>query len=88
MYYHTNMPTLSINIPQRNLIKIRARARREGFRGPNEWVQFLLEKNLSLEESPKLKPSKIISEMKKTGLYQTRFLNELKKSLAYADATA
>jgi hypothetical protein len=82
------MPTLSITIPQSNFRKIQTRARREGFQNPNEWARFLLERNLYLEESPKNAPAKIISEMKKTGLYQKRFLNELKKSIHYADATA
>ena len=38
-----------------------------------------------LEDSSKLTPSKIISEMKKVRTHKPTFLKELKKSLEYAN---
>ena len=81
------MPILNIILPQKDLIKAKEQARREGFHSPAAWVQFLIEKRVHLEESPKLKPAAVISEMQKTGLYKERFLRALGKSLEYADKT-
>lgn len=82
------MPTLTITVPHKDFHKIKERARVEGFRTPTDWARFLVERNIGFEESPKLKTSKIISEMKKTGLYKKEFLRELKNSLNYADKTS
>lgn len=82
------MPTLNITLPQSDLAKAKEQARREGFHSPAAWVQFLVERRVRLEESPKLKPSIVISEMRKTRLYKDRFLKELEKSLDYADKTS
>lgn len=82
------MPILSIKLPSRSFRRIRERARAEGFRSPAEWAHILVERNITIEESPKINPSKIISEMKKTNLYRKQFLRELKRSLDYADKTA
>lgn len=79
------MPAITIKLPNKYLEAAETRARRQGFKNTGEWARFLIEKNLNLEESPKMDPAKIISEMKKTSLYQENFLRELKKSLAYAD---
>lgn len=79
------MPNITIKLQENNFRKARVRAEREGFKNPDDWAKFLIEQNLTLEESPKLEPSKIISEMKKTGLYKSEFLQGLKKSLEYAD---
>ena len=82
------MPTLTINLQPKQYKKIKEAARREGFKTPAEWTRSLVEKNINFEDSPKLKPSKVISEMEKTGLYKREFLHELKKSLEYADRAA
>lgn len=82
------MPTLNITLPNKDLRRIKERAEAGGFRTPSDWARFLVERNIGFEESPKLKASKIISEMKKTGLYKKEFLRELKNSLDYADKTA
>lgn len=82
------MPTLTISIPNKDFRKIKERALTEGFKDPTDWARFLVEKNIAHEESPKIKPSRIISEMKKTGLYKKNFLSELKRSLEYADKAA
>lgn len=79
------MPTLSIKLPVKNFIKIKRQARQQGFNSPTDWARFLIEKNLFFEESPHFKSSEIITQMKKTGLYQDKFLKDLKKSLEYAD---
>ncbi|MEK7560300.1 MAG: hypothetical protein AAB522_03320 [Patescibacteria group bacterium] len=79
------MPTLSIELPQKELQRAREVARKEGFKSPADWAKFLVARNIGFLESPKLKPSKIISEMKKTGLYKSNFLRNLQKSLIYAD---
>lgn len=79
------MPILSIKLPSRSFRRIRARARAEGFRSPAELARILVERNIALEESPKISPLKIISEMRKTNLYKEQFLRELKISLDYAD---
>ncbi|MEK7062756.1 MAG: hypothetical protein AAB946_01840 [Patescibacteria group bacterium] len=79
------MPAITIKLQSKHLEAAKIKARRQGFKNASEWAQFLIEKNLSLEESPKMDPSKIISEMKKTDIYQENFLRELKKSLEYAD---
>ena len=81
------MPTLSVELPQKELQKAREMARKEGFKSPADWARFLVSRNIGFLESPKLKPSKIISEMKKTGLYKNNFLRNLQKSLLYADKT-
>jgi len=82
------MPLLTIQLPQKQFNKARARAKREGFKSPAEWAKILVSRYIAFEESPKLKSSKIIEEMRKTGLYPTEFLNELRHSLKYADKTA
>ena len=82
------MPILTINLQSKQYKKIKEVARREGFKTPAEWTRFLVEKNMSFEDSPRLKPSKVISEMEKTGVYKGEFLRELKKSLEYADKAA
>lgn len=82
------MPTLTINLPPKQYKKLGGVARREGFKTPSEWARFLVEKNMGFQNSQKLTPSKIISEMEKTGLYKKQFLHGLKKSLEYADKTA
>ena len=82
------MPTLNITIPNKDFHKVKEYARREGFKNPTEWAEFLVKKNIELEESPRLKSSEIIRDMKKTGLYHDTFLGKLKKSLDYADKTA
>lgn len=82
------MPTITIPIPKEEYNKIKTRARREGFKNPADWARFLVEKNVQLEESPRLSPSKIILEMKKIGVHKPLFLLGLKKSLEYADKIA
>jgi len=82
------MPLLTIAVPSEYLRKIKMQARREGFKNPTEWVRFVIERNVSFEESPRLKPAKIISEMARTGLYRREFLHALKRSLEYADRNA
>ena len=79
------MPTLTINLPTNALKKIRVRARQYGFKSPESWATFLVEKNLELEESPNLPAQTIIEAMGKTGLYQKSFLRALQHSLRYAD---
>lgn len=79
------MPTINLTIPSKYFTKVRRQAEREGFKKPAEWALCLIEKNISLEESPYLKPIDIISDMRGTGLYQKKFLSELKQSLEYAD---
>jgi len=79
------MPTLTITLPKKEFQKVKERARQEGFKAPAAWAQFLVEINIGFEESSKLKPPKIISEMKKTGLYKAQFLRALEKSLDYAN---
>lgn len=79
------MPIISIQLPESDLRKARNQARREGFKSPTDWAKFLVTQSISLEESPRIKPSKIVLEMKKTGLYKTSFLRGLEKSLLYAD---
>lgn len=82
------MPTLTITIPMRSLRKIKERALREGFKNPVDWARILVEKNIEIENSPKIRSGKIVAEMRQTGLYTARFLQELKRSLEYADKTA
>lgn len=82
------MPTINVTIPNKDFVKVRKQAEREGFKKPSEWALFLIEKNISFEESPYLRPTDIISDMRGTGLYQKRFLSDLKRSLEYADKTA
>ena len=79
------MPAITIKLPSKQFGIVKIKARKQGFKNPNDWARFLIEQNLILEESPKLSPEKIISEMRKTNLYQERFLREMKKSLEYAD---
>lgn len=79
------MPTLSIQLPEKDLEKVRRTARREGFKNPTDWAKFLVARSISFEESPKISHKKIISEMKKTGLYKNAFLRGLQKSIMYAD---
>lgn len=82
------MPLLTITVPGKYLRKIKAQARREGFKNPTEWARFLIERSVSFGESPRLRPEKIISEMERTGLYRHGFLRALKRSLEYADRSA
>lgn len=82
------MTTLTITLPDVPSQKIRERAKREGFRNPEEWMRFLVTRHLILEESPRIKAHEIINNMQKTGLYRKSFLRELEKSIAYADQTA
>jgi len=82
------MPVLSIQIPQEQFARAKIMAKRGGFKSPMEWAQVLVSRQISLEESPKIKPSKIIAEMKKIGFYKNSFLRELKHSLEHADKTA
>ena len=81
------MPTLTITLPPAYSEKAKEQAKREGFKSTALWLRFLVESRVSFEESPKLKPSRVISEMQKAGLYKANFLRELKKSLEYADKT-
>lgn len=82
------MPALTITLPSKYSEKAKEQARSEGFQDLSLWLQFLVKSRVSLEESPKIKPASVISEMQKTGLYNERFLRDLKKSLEYADKTA
>lgn len=82
------MPTLTITLPTQSFRKIKKRAQKEGFKNPTDWARFLVEKNISLEELPRMKPKKIIEEMKKTNHYTGEFLRGLKRSLEYADKAA
>lgn len=82
------MAIFTIKIPDKKLSDIKAYARRAGFKNPAEWARDLVEKNLSLEESPHIAPEKIISEMKKDGHHSAIFLRDLKRSLIYADKAA
>lgn len=82
------MAKLTIQIPQKDFRKLKARAHREGFKNPTEWARVLVEKNMEVTESPKMNPEKIISEMQKTGRYSSPFLRSLSKSLKYADKAA
>lgn len=79
------MATLTITLPTKDLEKAKEQAKYEGFESPVAWLRFLVANRLSLEESPKIKPSGIVSAMKKTGFYKSSFLHGLKKSLEYAD---
>ncbi len=79
------MPNITIKLPPRQFQTAKTRARRQGFKNPGDWARFLIEQNLILEESPSIPPKKIISEMRKTDLYQEKFLRELEQSLEYAD---
>ncbi|MBI2121844.1 MAG: hypothetical protein HYT98_01860 [Candidatus Sungbacteria bacterium] len=81
------MPTLTIDLPVKYFKKAQKQAHREGFKNPADWAHFLVARNIELEESSHLAPTRIISEMKKTGLYNSIFLRELKQSLEYADTT-
>lgn len=82
------MVILTIKISNKEFSHIKAHARRAGFKNPTEWALDLVEKNLSLEESPRMKPEKIILEMKKSSRYSAVFLRDLKESLTYADKAA
>ena len=79
------MSSLTITLPPKQSQKAKEQAKKEGFKNPALWLQFLVEKQTGFEESPKVNPARIISGMKKTGLYKDSFLSELKKSLAYAN---
>ena len=82
------MNSLTIILPPQELKKLRLHAKSEGFKKPADWVQFLVERQLLLEESPRLSHKKIISEMQKTRLYKKQFLSELEDALRYADSAA
>ena len=79
------MPNITIKLPPKQFQTVKTRARKQGFKTPNDWARFLIEQNLILEESPLLSSKKIISEMRKTDLYQKKFLLELEKSLEHAN---
>lgn len=81
------MPTITVKLEDKDFRKVKERAQHQGFKDASDWAKFLIEQNIVLEESPKLKPKKIISEMQKTGLYKTEFLRQLEKSLEYGDKT-
>lgn len=85
LWYGLYMPILSIELQNKELEKVREISRREGFKTPTDWAKFLVSRNIGFEESPRLKPKKIILEMKKTGLYKNSFLRSLQKSILYAD---
>lgn len=82
------MNSITINLPKKELKKARLYAKSEGFKTPSDWAQFLVERQLLLEESPRLSRTKIVSEMKKTGRYKRVFLLELDKALKYADSAS
>ncbi len=82
------MPHLTITLPKKQYERAKKQARAEGFESTQGWAEFLIERRLILEESPKIPAEKIIAEMEKTGLYQKRFLRGLRASLVYADKTA
>ncbi len=82
------MTSLTISLLPQDLKKARVRAKSEGFKTPSDWVTFLVERHLILEESPRLAPAKIVSDMNSTGLYKKKFLLELEKALEYADSAA
>lgn len=82
------MPTLTIKLPRERFRRVQARARSEGFGDPTEWAKFLLERTIALRESPRLRPQRVVSAMRRTGLYREEFLRSLERSLAYADKTA
>lgn len=82
------MATLTIHIKNDEMVKAQKRARQEGFKQPSDWVRAIVERDLSLGESPKIPSDEIIERVKKTGRYQGKFLNGLKNSLEYADQTA
>jgi len=81
------MPKLTITLSQKRFQQIKKRASIDGFKNPNDWARFVVERNTILEESPRMSPTRIIKEMQKTKRYHATFLRELKKSLEYADKT-
>ena len=82
------MAILSIKITNKEFSRAKTYAKRAGFKNAAEWTRDLIEKNLSLEESPRLSSAQVVVEMKQTGRYRGVFLRGLKKSLAYADKAA
>ncbi len=83
------MPVLTIRLPENYLRRAKAKARSEGFRSPAAWARTVVERNLAvLRESPRLRPQRVVSAMRRTGLYREGFLRSLKRSLAYADKAA
>ncbi len=86
--FYIKMPNITVKLQEKDFRKAKIRAEHEGFKNPADWARFLIEQNMVLEESPVLESAKIISEMKKTGLYKENFLRDLKKSLEYADKTS
>jgi hypothetical protein len=77
--YSALMTTLTVTLPDIPSHKVREHAKREGFRSPEAWMQFLLTQHLILEESPRMKGREIIARMQKTGRYSKSFLRELQK---------
>ena len=82
------MAILSIKITNKEFSRAKTHAKRAGFKNAAEWTRDLIEKNLSLEESPRLSSAQVVAEMKQTGRYRGIFLRGLKKSLTYADKAA
>ena len=82
------MAILSVKITNKEFSRAKTYAKRAGFKNAAEWMRNLIEKNLSLEESPRVSSVRVVAEMKQTGRYHGVFLRDLKKSLAYADKAA
>ena len=82
------MAILTIKISNKEFSRVKTYAKRAGFKNPAEWARDLVERNLFLEESPRMSSAQVIAEMKQTGRYKGIFLHGLKKSLAYADKAA
>ena len=79
------MPTINVTIPNKYFSKVKKQSEREGFKRPADWTLYLIEKNISYEDSPRLRPAEAVFEMRQTGLYNKKFLGELERSLEYAD---
>ena len=82
------MAILTIKISNKELSRVKIYAKRAGFKNPTEWARDLVEKNISLEESPRMSSTYVVAAMKRTGRYRGVFLRDLEKSLAYADKAA
>lgn len=83
------MPVLNIRLAEKHFRRARAQARSEGFRSPAAWARMVVERNLAtFKDSPRLRPQRVVSAMRQTGLYHKGFLRSLGRSLAYADKAA
>lgn len=82
------MATLTIKISNKEFSRAKTHAKRAGFKNLTEWARDLVEKNLSLEESPRISSIRVVAAMKRTGRYKGVFLRGLEKSLVYADKAA